>query len=135
MSKKKKTVTSTNSVFILYIKRTNTGPLETIAVASTKAKAKNMVRSIYNQYITMCEKLGKPDTSQEAYNVNFWKDHPEDNRFCYYVLNANATAYFLILEFALDDMAISYRVPSKETLENYTLNNLDNSSNNSKAIS
>ncbi len=134
---KRKSVTSSNNVYVLYIKRSNLGPLETIGVASTKAKAKNMVRSIYKQYVTICDKLGRPDHTQEPYDVKIWKDHPDDSRFCYYVLNEHATAYFLILQFELDSMAVSFRAPNKETLEKYTLDNLDNSNsnNNNSAVS
>ena len=112
-----------DKVFILYIKRSNLSSLETIAVCSSKGKAKKMVESIYIQYLTMCEKLGKPDSEQEAYDSKFWTNHPQDHRYCFYTLNQNATAYFLILEFELNSMAVSFRSPNKETISNFVENN------------
>lgn len=119
-----------NKVYILYIKRSNLSSLETIAVCSSKGKAKKMVESIYLQYLTMCEKLGKPDNEQEAYNSKFWTNHPQDNRYCFYTLNQNATAYFLILEFELNSMAVSFRSPNKETIANFVENASEEGSSN-----
>ena len=117
--KPNKKVSSNGNVYCLFIKRNNIGPLEIIGVATTKAKAKNMVRTIYDMYLKTIEKLEIKDPTQEPYNPENWQDHPKEERFSFYPLNANATAYYEIIELPLNEMAVSFRAPNKETMEKY----------------
>ena len=117
--KPNKKVSSNGNVYCLFIKRNNIGPLEIIGVATTKAKAKNMVRTIYDMYLKTIEKLEIKDPTQEPYNPENWQDHPKEKRFSFYPLNANATAYYEIIELPLNEMAVSFRAPNKETMEKY----------------
>lgn len=114
-----KKVSADGNVYCLFIKRNNIGPLEIIGVATTKPKAKNMVRTIYDMYLKTIEKLEIKDSAQEPYKPENWQDHPKEKRFSFYPLNANATAYFEIIELPLNEMAVSFRAPNKETMERY----------------
>lgn len=114
-----KKVSANGNVYCLFIKRNNIGPLEIIGVATTKPKAKNMVRTIYDMYLKTIKKLEIKDPAQEPYNPENWQDHPKEKRFSFYPLNANSTAYFEIIELPLNEMAVSFRAPNKETMERY----------------
>lgn len=117
------------NVYMLYINRNQGNGWETIGVASTKAIAKDMVKETYDNYIMVLEGLKKKTTDEEEikaideqiaaqapYNPDLWQVHPNNKRYCYYPLNENCSAYFLILTFGLNEMAITQRKPNIETL-------------------